>query len=58
MLVATGNFDTPLIFACIVVLTVMGVALFYAVSIFEVLLARFYRAVTPGHADEPGSWSM
>ena len=58
MLVATGNFDTPLIFACIVVLTVMGVALFYAVSIFEVLLARFYRAVTPGRADEPGSWSM
>lgn len=58
MLVATGNFDTPLIFACVVVLTVMGVALFYAVSIFEVLLARFYRAVTPGRAEEPGSWLM
>ena len=38
MLVATGNFDTPLIFACVVILTILGVALFYAVSLLDVVL--------------------
>jgi hypothetical protein len=44
MLLATGNFDTPLVFACVVVLTVMGIALFYAVGLLEIALARWNRA--------------
>lgn len=43
MLVATGNFDTPLVFACVVVLTVMGIALFYSLGLLEIALARWNR---------------
>ena len=38
MLVATGNFDTPLVFACVVFLTLMGIILFYTVGLLEVAL--------------------
>jgi len=41
MLVATGNFDTPLVFACVFFLTFMGIALFYTVGLLEMALARF-----------------
>jgi len=44
MLLATGNFDTPLVFACVVVLTLMGIVLFYAVGLLEIVLGRFNRA--------------
>lgn len=43
MLVATGDFDTPLVFACVAILTVMGVVLFYAVGLLEFALARWNR---------------
>jgi NitT/TauT family transport system permease protein len=43
MLLATGNFDTPLVFACVVFLTLMGIMLFYTVGLLEVLLARWNR---------------
>lgn len=43
MLVATGNFDTPLVFACVVVLTVMGIALFYSLGLLEIALSRWNR---------------
>jgi NitT/TauT family transport system permease protein len=43
MLLATGNFDTPLVFACVVVLTLMGIVLFYGVGLLEIVLARFNR---------------
>jgi NitT/TauT family transport system permease protein len=42
LLVATGNIDTPLLFADIVVLTLIGVTLFYIVELFE-------RIMTPWH---------
>ena len=35
ILVATGNLDTALVFACVVILTVMGVGLFYLVALAE-----------------------
>jgi NitT/TauT family transport system permease protein len=44
MLLATGNFDTPLVFACVACLTVMGIALFYTVGLLELALARWNRA--------------
>jgi len=44
MLLATGNFDTPLVFACVVCLTVMGVVLFYTVGLLELALGRWNRA--------------
>jgi NitT/TauT family transport system permease protein len=44
MLLATGNFDTPLVFACVVFLTVMGIVLFYTVGLLDVAMARFNRA--------------
>lgn len=43
MLLATGNFDTPLVFACVVFLTVMGIVLFYSVGLLEVALGRWNR---------------
>ena len=43
MLVATGNFDTPRVFACMVFLTLMGIVLFYTVGLSEVAMARFNR---------------
>lgn len=42
LLVATGNIDTALLFADIVVLTVIGIVLFYIVEFFE-------RFMTPWH---------
>jgi NitT/TauT family transport system permease protein len=44
MLLATGNFDTPLVFACVACLTVMGIALFYTVGLLELALGRWNRA--------------
>ena len=41
VLVASGNFDTSLLFASIVMLTFMGVALFYLVAIVETRLNRW-----------------
>lgn len=43
MLLATGNFDTPLVFACVVFLTLMGIVLFYSVGLLELAFARFNR---------------
>lgn len=58
MLVATGNFNTSLVFACVVVLTVIGVVLFYSVSIFERLLGRWNRSAIRAQDDTAASWSM
>lgn len=44
MLLATGNFDTPLVFACVAFLTIMGIILFYAVGLLEIVLSRWNRA--------------
>ena len=41
VLVAGGNFNTPLLFASVVALTVMGVALFYLLGIIEARLNRW-----------------
>lgn len=43
MLAATGNFDTPLVFACVVALTILGIALFYVVALAERFLGRWNR---------------
>ncbi len=43
MLAAAGNFDTPLVFACVVILTLMGIVLFYAVEVSERFLGRWNR---------------
>jgi len=53
MLVATGNFDTPLVFACVFFLTLMGITLFYTVGLLEIALARFNRAARLARAAEP-----
>jgi NitT/TauT family transport system permease protein len=59
MLAATGNFDTPLVFACVVLLTVMGVTLFYAIELAEKFLGRFNRLTAQDLAEEPvGSFGM
>jgi len=60
MLVATGNFDTALVFACVIILTVLGVALFYSISLLEVALGRWNRAATNSREDAAASrsWSM
>jgi NitT/TauT family transport system permease protein len=55
LLVATGNFDTPLVFACVLVLTVMGVVLFYAMSAVGRLLGRWTRGMDGGETS--GSWA-
>ena len=55
MLLATGNFDTPLVFACVVVLTLMGIVLFYTVGLLEVALGRFNRAARLGRGGEAAS---
>jgi NitT/TauT family transport system permease protein len=44
MLLATGNFDTPLVFACVVFLTLMGIGLFYIVGLLDIVLGRWNRA--------------
>lgn len=49
MLLATGNFDTPLVFACVVVLTAMGILLFYTVGVLEIALSRWNRVERGAH---------
>jgi NitT/TauT family transport system permease protein len=55
MMLATGNFDAPLVFACVVVLTVMGIVLFYAVGLLELALARWNRSARIARAAEVGA---
>jgi ABC-type proline/glycine betaine transport system permease subunit len=52
MLAAAGNFDTPLVFACVVVLTLMGVTLFYLIEFCESFLGRWNRLAADRSADE------
>jgi NitT/TauT family transport system permease protein len=52
MLAAAGNFDTPLVFACVVLLTLMGIALFYIVELSEKLLGRWNRMAAGGRREE------
>jgi NitT/TauT family transport system permease protein len=59
MLAATGNFDTPLVFACVVLLTLMGIVLFYTVALIERFLGRWNRNVARAEAGDPSSaWAM
>jgi NitT/TauT family transport system permease protein len=59
MLVATGNFDTPLVFACVVFLTLMGIVLFYTVGLSEVAMARFNRTARIAQGTEAaGTFGM
>ena len=55
MLLATGNFDTPLVFACVVFLTLMGIILFYTVGLLEVALGRWNRTARIAQAAEAAS---
>ncbi|NIF52794.1 ABC transporter permease [Burkholderia sp. Ax-1724] len=55
MMLATGNFDAPLVFACVVVLTLVGIVLFYAVGLLELPMARWNRSVRIARAAEAGS---
>ncbi len=57
LLTATGNFDTPLVFACVLVLTVLGIVLFYSIALAERFLGRWYR-VTASADEASGSWGM
>lgn len=41
VLVASGNFDTSLLFASVMVLTLMGVVLFYSIAVVETRLNRW-----------------
>lgn len=52
MLAATGNFDTPLVFACVVLLTIMGVVLFYTIGFAERFLGRWYRFSVHGGVED------
>jgi NitT/TauT family transport system permease protein len=59
MLVATGNFDTPLVFACVVCLTLMGIILFYTVGLLELVLGRWNRTARIAQGAEPaGAFGM
>src|SRR5262245_42273842 len=59
MLLATGNFDTPLVFACVVCLTLMGIVLFYTVGLLEIALARWNRAARLAQGGEvAGAFGM
>ena len=59
MLSATGNFDTALVFACVIVLTALGIALFYSISPMELALARFNRLSRTQQPDEGfGAYGM
>jgi NitT/TauT family transport system permease protein len=55
MLLATGNFDTPLVFACVVFLTLMGIILFYTVGLLEVALGRWNRTARIAQGGEAAS---
>jgi NitT/TauT family transport system permease protein len=59
MLLATGNFDTPLVFACVVLLTAMGIALFYTVGLLELVLGRWNRTAKIAQAaDSTATFGM
>ena len=59
MLLATGNFDTPLVFACVVFLTLMGIILFYTVGLLELAFARWNRTARLAQEAEPaGAFGM
>ena len=59
MLLATGNFDTPRVFACVICLTLMGIILFYAVGTLEIVLGRWNRtARNAQNAEAAGSFGM
>lgn len=58
MLLATGNFDTPLVFACVIMLTVMGILLFYTVGLLEVVLARWNRSARIAAGETAGAYGM
>jgi len=58
MLLATGNFDTPLVFACVVMLTIMGIVLFYTVGLLEIVLARWNRSARIAAAEPAGAFGM
>ncbi len=55
MLLATGNFDTPLVFACVVFLTLMGIILFYTVGLLDIVLGRWNRTARLAQGAEPAS---
>jgi NitT/TauT family transport system permease protein len=52
MLSATGNFDTALVFACMITLTVMGIVLFYSISLIDAPLKRFNRLAIAQRSEE------
>jgi NitT/TauT family transport system permease protein len=52
MLSATGNFDTALVFACMITLTAMGIVLFYSISLIDVPLKRFNRLAVAQQSEE------
>jgi NitT/TauT family transport system permease protein len=58
MLLATGNFDTPLVFACVVFLTLMGIILFYTVGLLEVVLGRFNRTARIAQGHDAAAFGM
>lgn len=59
MLLATGNFDTSLVFACVLFLTLMGIILFYSVGLLELALGRWNRiARNAQQAETVGSFGM
>jgi NitT/TauT family transport system permease protein len=59
MLLATGNFDTPLVFACVLFLTLMGIFLFYSVGLLELTLGRWNRiARNAQQAENVGGFGM
>ena len=52
MLAAAGNFDTPLVFACVVILTLMGITLFYMIEFGERFLGRWNRLAANARSEE------
>ena len=59
MLAAAGNFDTSLVFACVVVLTLLGITLFYLIELGERFLGRWNRLAANARPDEPiGAFGM
>jgi NitT/TauT family transport system permease protein len=59
MLAATGNFDTPLVFACVVLLTLLGIVLFYVIALAERFLGRWNRLTAANRgADVAGNYGM
>lgn len=46
IIMQTGQFNTPLVFAALVMLTVIGIAAFYLIVLIEKLTIPWYKAVT------------